>query len=94
MAYNVTTIADVRRANFAAGYYFFSRATMKFFGSSVVSILYKNRCFVTRELGYDLTRYYYTVRRFDPQTAQIDTVGEFQGYDSLTAAREAAKGVK
>jgi len=91
---NVTTIADVRAANRAAGYYFFSRATCKFFGSSVVSILYKNRCFVTRELGYDLTRYYYTVRRFDPHTAKIETVGEFQAYDNLTAAREAAKAVK
>lgn len=67
---------------------------MRFFGSAVVSILYKNRCFVTREFGYDLKTYYFTVRRFNPETAEIETIGQFQEYDNLTAAREAAKRVK
>lgn len=89
--YKVSTISDVRAANRAAGFHFFDRATIRFFGSSVVSTLYKNLCFVTRELDYNGTQYLYTVRQFDPETAQIETVGNFQQYTTIQAARAAAK---
>ena len=35
------TIADVKQVNKDAGYYFFSRDTMRFFGTQIESALYK-----------------------------------------------------
>ena len=43
------TIADVRQANKDAGYYFFSRDTMQFFGTRIESALYKNNTFITSD---------------------------------------------
>ena len=43
------TIADVKQANKNAGYYFFSKDTMRFFGTRIVSALYKNNTFITTD---------------------------------------------
>ena len=83
------TLADVRAANKAAGHHWFSRATMRFFGTRIETTVYKNRCFVTSELPPHGGRRY-SVRRAMPD-GSIETIGEFCGYRWLEDARIAAR---
>lgn len=63
-------MTDVKRANREAGYFFFNRDTLAFFGSKVESSLYDGRVFITsewdgfdsRDLGYPRGRRVFTVR--------------------------------
>ena len=50
------TMADVKQANKDAGYYFFSRDTMRFFGTRIESTLYKNNTFITSDYTKMLAR--------------------------------------
>src|ERR1700689_5396413 len=91
------TIADIKQANRAAGWHFFERATMRFFGSKILPYAYcgpNGVYFVTSEQfhpsqGQPMPRKY-TVRRFNPETADVDTIGKFN-YQSRQTAREVAK---
>lgn len=87
------TMAEIKSANKLAGYYFFERASMRFFDSCVESGVYQGRYFVTSEQfhgsqGSEPRKY--TVRVCGPD-GDIDTVGEFQGYrtkqDAVAAIR-------
>ena len=85
------TIADVRRANKAAGFFFFDRKAMRFFRSRVVSSLYAGRFFVTAEEGPNAQNGpRYTVREAEP-SGHIKTHGLFQAHSFLEDAREAAR---
>ncbi len=85
------SIADVRRANKAAGHHFFERDTMRFFASIVERGLYGGRFFVTSERGPvqgDVRRY--TVREA-LDSGKIETRGAFHAYRTLEDARAAAR---
>ena len=82
-----TRIAEVKRANAAAGEHFFEPAEMAFFRSRIESELVDGRWFVTseqmpeglRESPLGPRRYTVRLVRRD---GTIGTVGEFQGFDS------------
>ena len=84
------TMADVRRHNKEAGYHFFDRDTMAFWGSKVMTPLYANNTFVTSDDNFDRTKKLYTVRRYNPESGEVDTVGEFQAFKTLTSAKDYA----
>lgn len=93
---NRYTIADIRAANAAAGYFFFSRNTMKFFGSVVISGPYHGLggiTFCTREAvrGSDGDmRTTYTARQFHPDTGRVTTLEPSQ-LRTLDEAKEIAQ---
>ena len=94
---NTPTIWDIRRANAAAGFHYFDRPTMRFFDSRVLPTVHTNGhrvLFVTSERDDHRAKpkpRLYTVREFDPTTARIDTVGDFQGYTTARQAHAAAR---
>lgn len=78
------TMDDIETANLDAGMYFFEGATKRFFQSRIGRHVYQGPggyYFVTSERfrGSDGRQHprRFTVRRFDPATADIATVGEF-----------------
>lgn len=82
------TIADVKRANAEAGGHFFDRSTLAFFDSQVGRTVHGGRYFVTSEQfhgpdGSEPRRW--TIREVLP-TGDIETVGEFQQYESPAEA--------
>lgn len=82
------TLSEIRTANRQRGHYFFEPATLRFFKSRCSEQTY-GRHFVTSEKGPDNVRAW-SVRRCE-EDGSIETVGEFQGYDSLAKALLAAK---
>ena len=89
-------MSEVEEANRRAGYHFFDTDTLHFFSSKVDWHLYGGRYFVTSErfVSYHPTYHSeprkYTVRESLPGGA-CETVGEFQAYATLRAARRAAQ---
>ncbi len=84
------TISDVKAANREVGEHWFERSTMRFFNTRIVSKLISGRYFVTAERMDDTRRFKYTVRSAEPD-GSIDTVGEFQQYDSKEDAMIAVR---
>lgn len=85
----MASIYEIRRANEAAGHYFFSEGAMRFFRSRVHDEVYGAGFFVTSEAAPDEPRFY-TVRFAQPD-GSISTVGEFQQWASYSAAHATAK---
>ena len=90
------TMADVRRANAANGFHFFDASTLRFFASRIGRTLYGGRYFITSEqfISYSDPSYsgdrLYTVREVQPD-GSIETVGEFQQYETNAQARAAIR---
>ena len=92
------TMADVKQANKDAGYYFFSRDTMQFFGTRIVSALYKNNTFITSDYtAFERNNRAYSVRVFHPETGIVDTAkfpdgkSTFNKFSTIESAREFAR---
>ncbi|HUT79517.1 MAG TPA: hypothetical protein VM285_17605, partial [Polyangia bacterium] len=81
------TLSEIKRANAAAGHYFFEPDTLRFFRSRCSEQTY-GRHFATSEKGPNGIRAW-SVRRCEGD-GSIETVGEFQGYPSLARALTAA----
>jgi hypothetical protein len=78
--------------------YFFEPATMRFFDSRLPAHGYRAIdgavYFYTSEQfhgSFGSAPRYYTVRRLNPVTKSIDTVGEFQAFDTAHAANLEAR---
>lgn len=91
------TIDDIRTANRVRGFHFFSPDSMRFFRTRVGERVYQGPggvYFVTSEQfvspGYIDPRKY-TVRRFNPDTGNVGTVGEFNALSRAAAHRRAEK---
>lgn len=86
-----SSMAEIRRHNRATGHYFFEEGTMRFFRSKIVSRQpIAGRFFITSEqFDADAPRLY-TVRRANDD-GSIDTIGEFQQYETYQEARAAAR---
>jgi hypothetical protein len=91
------TIDDIKLSNQQHGYHFFSADTLRFFSSRIGQDAYEGPggvYFTTSEQfrpsGGAPFRRRYTVRRFDPATGRVKTVGDHQQYASSSAARMAA----
>lgn len=69
------SISEVKAANAAKGFYFFSPGTMKFFKSKVVSALLFGRYFITSEIfeGSDYKKYKTFKIRYVENSANIKT---------------------
>lgn len=65
--------------------YFFSKETMNFWNSKVESGMYDNDTFVTSEDNYDRTKKLYSVRHYDWEKHEVETI-TFQQHDNLADA--------
>lgn len=84
------TIDDIKKRNREGGHHFFDTATMGFFSSRIYPKVFGNDYFVTSEqFPTGLRRY--SVRRMDWETGAIETVGQFQGFTSLSEAKREAQ---
>lgn len=81
------SMGDVKRANRAAGQYWFSPDTMRFFDCRLETTLRHGCLFVSSERREGDSRRY-TVRLVTPD-ASIDTVGEFQEHATKAQALKA-----
>ena len=92
------TIRDIKRMNKNSGLHWFSPDTMRFFRSRVGDKVYQGNggvYFISSEqfVGSDgrSGERMYTVRKFDPVTASIDTVGDFNKLTYQQARYAASK---
>lgn len=85
-----THITEIQRANERAGKHFFEASTMRFFRSRILPDVYGGRYFITSEQFDRDSPRLYTIREVN-EHGGIDTVGEFQQYDTLDKARRAAR---
>ena len=93
MVATLKTIADVRAAARRAGSHWFDRDTVRYWGTRVRSALYGGRIFVTSEHNYSRTSTCYSVRLVTVagEDFEIDTIGGFQRFATVTGARNYAK---
>jgi hypothetical protein len=90
------TVSDMAAANERAGHYWFSKGTKKFFSSRFLPELFKGERLIwfisSEQKGFDRNSgRAFSVRVFDTQTANVNTVGEFNGYSSAGDARAVAR---
>lgn len=91
------TMTKIQEANRAAGSHWFDRSTMRFFRCRLLDTVFQGDggiFFVTSERSPVGPRRY-TVRKFDPTTADVDTVGKFNDLKrnvALSIAKECAGG--
>lgn len=91
------TMSAIRKANNAAGCYFFKPASMRFFGSHICAGIHEGPggvFFVTLEAmpssgNVPEGQRFYTVRRFDPLTGEVETDGPFNELTKSQAAERA-----
>ena len=83
------TIREVRALNKAQGYNFFSPDTLQFFNSVVTEDVFGGCVFVTSEKNGCFPRLY-TVRAIRAN-GRIETLSDFQEYESLSDALRAAQ---
>lgn len=84
-----TTIAEIKRANREAGFYFFSPSAMRFFGSRVLPTVYGGRYFVTSEQPPHGPRAY-AVRRIGAD-GDVTTIGRTCQHPTARRAKGAAR---
>jgi hypothetical protein len=88
------TIERIRSEMMADGSHWWDRGSMRFFGTRVLGGVFQGEggiYFVTSEKPPHGPRKY-NVRQYDPETREVDTVGDFCQYnDARTAKREAER---
>lgn len=89
----LTSNAQMRVRNTAAGYHWFKPDTLAFFEGRIESdsneygLFISSEQFVSFRSGAEPRMY--SVRQFRHDTGQVETIGEFQAYRKLRDAREA-----
>ncbi len=78
------------RANRAAGHHFFESATMRFFNSTIYPRVYGGRYFITGERYDELHPERFTIR-LALDNGHVNTVGDFQGFDTHADAERVAR---
>lgn len=89
-----SSIGALKAAVTSSGSPFFSKDTMRFFGSRVCGDVHGRRFIITSETNFDRTARLYSVRWFHkyPDATQLSGSGlEFQKYSTLDEARAAVK---
>ena len=92
-------VDDIKRNCEFAGSHFFDKSAMRFFNSRLLDQVYhvpnsKDLYFITSEQFIDHTTgdkqpRLYTIRKYNHETIQIETIGEFQQYSSVYNAKKA-----
>ena len=86
------SISEMKEKNEAAGHHWFSKENMRLFGTKIEVPPNKKGLFITSEYkGAGIKERAYTIRYFDKHTGHVDTVNEFQQYETLDKAKEALK---
>ena len=80
------TLSEARSIYTRSGGKFFTKETMNYWGTKIVSGLYKNRCFITSEYDYSGEHRYFNVRQFSENYKRTRTVSEF---NKLTTKQQA-----
>lgn len=87
------TISEMKRLNKLAGQHWFNKGAMEFFNTKIEAKPNKNNLFITSEhMGDNNKRY--TIRRFNANTYEVETVSEFREFKTLEEARTARKQMK
>jgi hypothetical protein len=86
------SLTEFKRLNKAKGYYWFEPDTMRFFKTRISNWDPISGTFITSEKGPDGQRRF-SVRKANFETGEVDTVGKFQQYGSLGAAKTARRTV-
>ena len=84
------TIQQIIDLNRNIGNHFFSPSSMRFFSSRVHSEVYSGCYFVTSEKFDWKSPRLYTVRKANPD-GTIETIGDFQAFDTRSKAHTFAK---
>ena len=88
------TLTDIKNNNKKAGRHWFDKDTMRFFDSRIESKLYSDNTFITSEQqSYQHPREY-TIRIALNSGVDIESVGEFQQFETLEQAREYRKTIQ
>lgn len=80
-------ITEIKQANKAAGFHWFTKATIRFWRTKVVSRVYHGQYFITSEPDVHGNDVRYTIRKASAD-GSIDTCGEFRGYASKLGATQ------
>lgn len=94
METKIWTHDEIQSAMLAAGSHWWDHTTMRMFGTRLCGPVFcgpDGIYFATSEHNFDKTARLYTVRRFDPDSLAISTVGEMGDYRSAAAAAKAAR---
>lgn len=88
------TLAYARKIYEKSGGKFFTKDTMNFWGTKIVSDLLDNRCFITSDFDFSGEHRFYNVRQFSEDFKRTRTVSEFNKLTSKKEALELAKNPK
>ena len=83
------TIDEIKQANEDAGRFWFSPGALRFFNSHIHSPVFGGRYFVSSERFDETYPKLFTVHRINDE-GHIETIGEFQQYETLDDAQAAA----
>lgn len=81
------TLAQMKKANPT----WFDKGAMKFFNTTIETQPNKNNAFITSEYMEDAKEKKYTIRQFNMATNQVDTIGEFNVYETIEDAKHDMK---
>ena len=85
------TISELKIKNAEAGYFFFSKDTMKFFDSKIESPIYGDKYFITSEKsGFESKERCYTIRQIH-EDGQVSTMFSFLEFTTKKAAIQQIK---
>ena len=81
---------EFEQLNRDKGFCWFRKDTMRFWKTRVLTWDCVSGYFITSERGLNASRMY-TIRQADFETGQVNTIGEFQAYDTSGKAKTALK---
>lgn len=85
------TMANVKQFNYECGNFWFSPYSLELFNTKIESELIRDTYFITSEIEQKATPRKYTIRQINWDNGDIETVGNFQMFLSLKAARSYIK---
>lgn len=80
------TMSEARKIYVEAGGKFFTRGSMNYWGTKIVTGLYVNRCFITSEYDFIGEHRFFNIRQFSEDYTKIRTVSPF---NKLTTKQQA-----
>ena len=82
------SLSEMKRMNEEAGHSWFSKENMRLFGTKIEVLPNRKGLFITSEyLDAGIQKRRYTIRHFDKETGHVNTVNEFNQYETLKEAK-------
>ncbi len=82
------TITEMKKLNNEVGETWFGRKEMEFFNTKIETKPNKENMFITSEYMDDPQLKKYSIRQFNLISKKIETISEFQEYDTLENAKQ------